>query len=312
MYDDIRNAHGQLRDALSRFNAEWPGQVVSGVVWRLPLLKEQKALDEIAVERLTGNEAVRAAQAALVAFERESGQAPGTVMRLPGYFEVHDTLLAQVQLINRLKDELVATVERTRLEMNLAKSARPRLLRAALGAGFSMMQVSRHIHAFDAAPRMLVFTWAGHTAGAERVLVKEVRELLSVRAEQQAAEARCAPQLTQAGIELKAIASLANDQVLHRYKKLAPHPRLMLWFGENTRYDAMIHANLPVFVRAGGEPKVRELTDFDRNARQAERPDRKPRVPVIPRMNLYLPTTPGKSRGRAPDGRAEIASTYRG
>src|SRR5690606_22077466 len=76
-YDDVRNAHGQLRDALSRFNAAWPGQVVSGVVRRLPLLKEQKALDEIAVERLTGNEAVRVAQAALVAFERESGQAPG-------------------------------------------------------------------------------------------------------------------------------------------------------------------------------------------------------------------------------------------
>lgn len=310
MYDDIRNAHGQLRDALSRFNAAWPGQVVSGVVWRLPLLKEQKALDEIAVERLTGNEAVRAAQAALVAFERESGQAPGTVMRLPGYFEVHDTLLAQVQLINRLKDELVATVERTRLEMNLAKSARPRLLRAALGAGFSMMQVSRHIHAFDAAPRMLVFTWAGHTAGAERVLVKEVRELLSVRAEQQAAEARCAPQRTQAGIELQAIANLADEQVLHRYKKLAPHPRLMLWFSEDSRYDAMVHANLPVFVQAGGEPKVRELADFDREARQAERPDRKPRVPVISRMNLYLATTDAPAAPPSARRKHGVASTY--
>lgn len=312
MYDDIRNAHAELREALADFNSRWPVQVASGVVWSLPLLKEQKALDQIPVQRLTGEEAVEAARVALAMLERQAGQAPGTVMRLPGYFEVHDTLLERVRAINSLKDALVAAVERTRVEMNLVKSARPRLLRAALGAGFSMMQVSRHLQAFDAPPRLLVFTWAGHTAGAERIRVKEVRELLTARAEQQAAEARCAPQRTQAGIELQAIASLVDEQVLHRYKKLAPHPRLMLWFGEASRYDAMVHANLPVFVRAGGEPKVRELADFDRDARQAERPDRKPRVPVIPRMNLYLPTAAAGDERPASRRTPGIASTYGG
>jgi len=312
MYDDIRNAHAELREALLGFNAQWPGQVVSGVAWRLPLLREQKAPDVIPVERLTGNDAIQSAKAAFSMLERTSGQAPGTVMRLPGYFEVRDCLLDQVRAINRLKDALVATVEQTRLEMNLAKTARPRLLRAALGAGFSMMQVSRHIQAFDAAPRLLVFTWAGHTAGAEKVLVKDVRELLLVRAQQQAAEARCSVERTPAGLELQSIASLADEQVLHRYKKLAPHPRLMFWFSEATRYDAMVHANLPVFIRVGGAPKVRELGDFDRAARQAERPDRKPRVPVIPRMNLYLPTT-ARAITALPAGRLEtIASTYKG
>lgn len=310
MYDDIRNAHAELSAALGDFNAQWPDQVVSGVAWRLPLLKEQRALDQIPVQRLTGDEAIEAAQAAFVRLEREAGQAPGTVMRLPGYFEVRDTLLAQVREINRLKDALVAAVENTRVEMNLVKSARPRLLRAALGAGFSMMQVSRHIQAFDAPPRLLVFTWAGHTAGAEKVQVKDVRELLTARAEQQAAEARCAPQRTQAGIELQAIANLADEQVLHRYKKLAPHPRLMLWFSEDSRYDAMVHANLPVFVQAGGEPKVRELADFDREARQAERPDRKPRVPVIPRMNLYLATTDAPAAPPSARRKHGVASTY--
>lgn len=310
MYDDIRNAHAELREALINFNAQWPDQVTSGVVWRLPLLREQKATDEISVDRLTGGEAVQVAQAALGMLERASGQAPGTVMRLPGYFEVRESLLACVRNINHLKDVLVATVERTRLEMNLVKSARPRLLRAALGSGFSMMQVSRHIQAFDAAPRLLVFTWAGHTAGAEKVLVKDVRELLAARAGQQAAEARCPAQRTPAGMELQSIANLADDQVLHRYKKLAPHPRLMLWFGEAARYDAMVHANLPVFIRAGGEPKVRELADFNRNIRQAERPDRKPRIPVIPRMNLYLPTSASPTKARSIS--ASVASTYKG
>lgn len=311
MYDDIRNAHAELCEALVSFNARWPEQVVSGVAWRLPLLREQRAPDVIPVERLTGSEAIQAAQAALAMLEREAGQAPGTVMRLPGFFDVRDCLLGQVQEINRLKDALVATVEHTRLEMNLAKSARPRLLRAALGAGFSMMQVSRHIQAFDAAPRLLVFTWAGHTAGAERILVKDVRELLAVRAEEQAAEVRCEARRTPAGLELQSIANLADEQVLHRYKKLAPHPRLMLWFSEATRYDAMVHANLPVFIRAGGEPKVRELGDFDRAVRQAERPDRKPRVPVIPRLNLYLPTTTPATAEPPARRLGAIASTYK-
>lgn len=311
MYDDIRNAYIELREALVRFNSQWPAQVVSGVVWRLPLLTEQKAPDVISVQRYEGKDAVQQAKAALLMLEREAGQAPGTVMRLPGYFEVLDPLLQQAQEINRLKDAVIGAVESTRLEMNLVKSARPRLLRAALGSGFSMMQVSRHIQAFDAEPRMLVFTWAGHTAGAEKVRVKEVRERLWASAERQAAEGRCSPDRTQAGIELKSIANLADDDVLHRYKKLAPHPRLMLWFSESTRYDAMVHANLPVFVRAGGDPRVRELENFDRNNRQAERPDRKPRVPVISRMNLYLPADAHQSSGSSERRSASVPSTYR-
>lgn len=140
MYDDIRNAHAELREALLGFNAQWPGQVVSGVAWRLPLLREQKAPDVISVERLTGNDAIQSAKAAFSMLERASGQAPGTVMRLPGYFEVRDCLLDQVRAINRLKDALVATVEQTRLEMNLPR---------------------RHAHGFCGRPR----GWFFHDAG---------------------------------------------------------------------------------------------------------------------------------------------------
>src|SRR5690606_3343612 len=182
------------------------------------------------------------------------------------------------------------------------KSARPRLLRSALGPAFSMMQISRHIQVFDAAPRMVVFTWAGHTAGAEKVRVGAVRELLFTRAQAQAAAENSTVSQTPAGMELRAIVNMHDDDVLHRYKKLAPHPRVMLWFSERTRYDAMVHASLPIFVRAGqGEGiKLRELGDFDRNERQAERPDRKSRISVIPRMNLYLPTNVKSSENTSP------------
>jgi hypothetical protein len=63
----------------------------------------------------------------------------------------------------------------------------------------------------------------------------------------------------------------------------------MVYFSGSSRYDAMIHSNLPMFVLAGDEPTVvHDLRDFDRHARQAERPDKKARIEVIPRMNLYL------------------------
>ena len=63
----------------------------------------------------------------------------------------------------------------------------------------------------------------------------------------------------------------------------------MVYFSENSRYDAMIHSNLPMFVLAGDRSTdVHELRDFDRHTRQAQRPDKKKRIEVIPRMNLYL------------------------
>ena len=310
MISEIREAHARLTEALALFDQDWPALALEGVVWRLPLLSQQKTPDVIPVQRMSDEEAINSARRAFSAFEREPGQAPGTVMRLPGYFVVGGSVLEQVIEINQLKDELIATVERTRLEQNLVKAARPRILRSALGPAFSMMQLSRHIQVFDAAPRMVVFTWAGHTAGAEKVRVGAVRELLLTRAQAQAAEENCSIAQTPAGMEMRAINNMSDDQVLHRYKKLAPHPRVMLWFSEKTRYDAMVHASLPIFIRQGEGFKLRELRDFDRNERQAERPDRKSRISVIPRMNLYLPT-PVKKREKPSEGLENVSSTYK-
>ncbi len=50
----------------------------------------------------------------------------------------------------------------------------------------------------------------------------------------------------------------------------------MVYFSDNSRYDAMIHSNLPMFVLAGDRSTdVHELRDFDRHTRQAQRPDKK-------------------------------------
>ena len=67
--------------------------------------------------------------------------------------------------------------------------------------------------------------------------------------------------------------------MLIKHKVVAPHPRCTLWFGERgEKWDAIIKANLPVFVLAGeAEPKVSALRDFNRAARGRRRGDVKAR-----------------------------------
>ena len=316
MLTDITTIHSQVVSKLHAFNQMWPEWVVSAQVWQLPLLAEQKAPDLIEAQPLERGAAIEATVRAMTQFERMPGQAPGTVMRLPGYFALNRSVLPWVQEINQLKDELMGAIERTRIELNLAPTARSKILRQALGAQFSMKQLARHTQAFDICPRLIVFTWAGHTTGGERVAVGKVRELLSKAAEQQAAKESIDIGQTLAGAELRRIVNLADQASLIKYKKVAPHPRAMVYFSASSRYDAMIHSNLPMFVLAGEEPTaVHELRHFDRHARQAERPDKKSRIEVIPRMNLYLNPDDlvGQRKAIVPASKpSDVASTYSG
>ncbi|MGP5370710.1 DNA replication terminus site-binding protein [Pseudomonas helleri] len=314
MFTDITSVYEQLKFKLAAFNQIWPQWVVSAKVWELPLLAEQKAQDLIEASPLEGVTAIEATQQAMLLFERMPGQAPGTVMRLPGYFALSQSALPWIKEINQLKDNLMAAIEQTRIELNLAPTARSKILRQAMGAQFSMKQLGRHTQAFDICPRLIVFTWAGHTTGGERIAVGKVRDLLGKAAEQQSVRDCVAIEQTLAGAELRRIVNLSDQASLIKYKKVAPHPRAMVYFSENSRYDAMIHSNLPMFVLAGKEPIViHDLRDFDRHARQAERPDKKSRIEVIPRMNLYLNPDDlvGQSKTDGPLSKpSSVASTY--
>lgn len=306
--------HMQLVGKLKAFNQMWPEWVVDAQVWQLPLLAGQKAPDLIEVHPLEGFAAIEATMRAMTQFELMPGQAPGTVMRLPGYFVLNRSVLPWVKEINQLKDELMKVIEQTRIELNLAPTARSKILRRALGVQFSMKQLARHTQAFDICPRLIVFTWAGHTMGGERIAVGKVRELLSKAAEQQSTTDNIDIGRTLAAAELRRIVNLADQASLIKYKKVAPHPRAMVYFSTSSRYDAMIHSNLPMFVLAGEEPTtVHELRHFDRHARQAERPDKKSRIEVIPRMNLYLNPDDlvGQRKAIVPVRKfSDVASTY--
>jgi len=310
MYEEIQGAFARLQTALHSFNLAWPDRVVSGVVWRLPLLTEQRTPDTLQAERLSGQAAVDATRRALVEFERDLGQAAGTVMRLPGYFVLRESVLEQVRQINALKDEVAAAIEKLRLELNLVPAARPRLMRRALGAKFNTKQLLRHIQCFDGSPRLITFTWAGHTTATGRVSVDKVREKLQAGAEARANRESIRIEDTPEYQELRTLVNMANTEVLTERKSVAPHPRAMLWFSESSRYDAMVHANLPVFVTAGKQPpEVMELKNFDRNARQAKRFDEKHRTEVLPFRDLFLPGQKAEAPASAAD--KDVASTYR-
>jgi hypothetical protein len=314
MYEEIQGAFARLQSALQAFNHIWPNHVVSGVIWRLPLLTEQRTPDTIQVERLVGQEAVETAQMSLVEFERDIGQAAGTVMRLPGYFAINKSLLERIRQINELKDEVAAAIEKLRLELNLVPAARPRLMRRALGAKFNTKQLLRHIQCFEGTPRLITFTWAGHTSATGKVSTAKVRETLQASAEARASREGLQLEETPEFLELRTLVNMADTEMLTQRKSVAPHPRAMLWFTEESRYDAMIHANLPMFVMAGENTfEVRELKNFDRNARQAKRPDEKRRIEVLPNRDLFLSSRRRETEEISPNKveEANVASTYR-
>lgn len=216
--------------------------------------------------------------------------------------------------MNRCKSELVDAIEAERVFRNVAVSRRSHIMRQALGKNFSLNQLKRAIQVFDAAPRQITFTWAGHTSGKERVTVGHVREVLLAEAHEKAMATGEPVVNSPQWIDLRSIANMAETDVLDVPKPIAPHPRAMLWFSERSRYDAMLHANLPFFV-LDGQPAARivGLKDFDRDARSAKRPDVKQRLPALPGGRFFVASSSAESVAHepsAPDG-LEVLSTYR-
>lgn len=315
MYERIQSAYQTLTAAIAAFNRTWPPLVVDGVVYVVPLLNEQKTPDILLVERVTGADAIKLAIEAIGTFERDLGQAPGTVMRLPGYFTLATSVLEQVLAINACKQKLVDAIELARVEQNLTPEMRPKIMRRALGASFNTNQLKRSIHAFDGAPRQITFTWAGHSPGNERVAVSKIRAQLEAKAEIRAGAEDIPVEQTPEYFDLNSIVHLSDADILIKHKMVAPHPRCMLWFSESSRWDAMIKANLPVFVLASERaPTIKPLKSFDRNVRRAKRLDEKSRQEVLQGRDMYLPTTKSKPVQEKQDDQQsqdEVASTYR-
>lgn len=309
MIEDIQNAYQALRLAIVQFNKDWPVLTTRSTAWSLPVLQENKTPDVIPVHRMDGQEAVEAAKAAFLQFERMVGQVPGTVMRLPGVIFVRSSVHDRIEHINALKQAVKDAIEQTRVELNVQPAIRPRIMRRALGADFNTNQLLRGIQSFDAAPRLIVFTWAGHTSGTEYKSVGQIREQLELDAAARATREGVPIDQTLEHLELRSLVRMAEDESLVKRKLVAPHPRAMIYLGESTKYDAMIHANLPVFILDRDVScEVRDLKNFDRRNRTAARPDRTMPVAALPAKDLYLPVRKKKMVAR----RLDVRSTYKG
>ncbi|CAG8863397.1 hypothetical protein PS627_00335 [Pseudomonas fluorescens] len=316
MYDDIKRSYKELTEAVHAFNAAWPSLVIDGKVWQLPLLQEQRTPDVIEVQALTGQQAIEATIDAIGTFERDVGQAPGTVMRLPGYFQLSASVLPLALDMNNAKLQLMAAIEAERIAQNLTPEMRPRVMRRALGAAtFSTKQLQRTLHVFDGAPRRISFTWAGHTTSNERIAVAKIREKLTAAALARAESEHIPVQQTPEYLDLKMIVHLDDTDILVKHKNIAPHPRCTIWFGPTgERWDAQPKANLPVFVLAGETPmKLSELKTFDKSARGERRSDTKPREAVWAQRDMYLPTVAAghEQNEEKPSTEKQVSSTYR-
>lgn len=312
MNDEINSAYERLVAAVRIFNEIWPTLVVDGVIWRIPLLTEQRTPSRINVQLVTGAAAIKAAVDAFREFERDLGQAPGTVLRLPGYFVLSGSVLDEGRAVNRCKSELMDAIEAERVFRNVAVSRRSHIMRQALGKNFSPNQLKRAIQVFDAAPRQITFTWAGHTSGKERVTVAHARELLLEEAHEVSMATGEPVENSPQWVDLRSIANMAETDLLDVPKQIAPHPRAMLWFSESSRYDAMLHANLPFFVLDGQSvARVVSLKNFDRDQRSARRLDMKQRTPALPGGRFFVAAAEVQCADQKSDAVDAVTSTYR-
>ncbi|APC19387.1 hypothetical protein BLL42_26975 (plasmid) [Pseudomonas frederiksbergensis] len=313
MIFDLHDAWNDMNRAQHDFNSEWMSKVVAAQVWVLPIKATAQSSNAITPIMLEGQEAIEASSRAMAQFEKEETQHPGTVMRLPGWIGVHTSVLASARAANRARQSFLDLLDTETQKSNLKTMSKGKYARTVLKVQVVLKQIERRIQVFDGTPRRILFTWAGNTAAPEMVALSTVIEKLQMQLED-AVRAEDLPKEQQRRMELRALSGLSQDAVMHRYRPIAPHPRVMLYFGEGARYDAMPHANLPIFVVMDEKapwPRVDGLGTFDPEKARRLRSDKATRQPVIPRLDLYLQTDRESGNGEVGHGTAlPLDSTY--
>lgn len=317
MIFELQDAWDDMLIKQHEFNEVWKPKVVAAQVWCLPVKDTAQTAAVITPEKMEGATAVAMAERAILQFETVGTQHPGTVMRLPGWIGVDSSVLAAAQIANQARQAFLHVLAIETQKVDLKTMSKGKYARALLKRPVVLKQIERRIQVFDGIPRRILFTWAGNTAAPEKVPVGVIIEKLQIQLEE-AIQAEDIPREQQRQVELKSISNLPEDAVLHRYRRIAPHPRVMLYFGKEARYDAMPHANLPVFVIMDEKapwPRVDGLSSFYPEKARRQRADKLARISVIPRLDLYLqvPTEacePAANFGLDKDSDLIIASTY--
>lgn len=280
----------QLEEAVDAFNADWPGLVRHIELYKLPVLSAQEAPARILPEYQVGEPAIQLAARAFRTFSREPHQHPATVVRYPGVLVLGDASLGvEIEQINALKSRIRAIVT------SYPPGSRAALTRKTF-PGRMMLQIYRRIHAASDVRRVL-WTWAGHTTSNRRITAEEAAQ------EIEAARRRPPMHLDREtwneviDAELRQLAGIPPSSELVYRRRIAPHPRVIVYPHGSEDKPVTYHGNLPLVVFAPQSdplPEISPLRPFLADVRIALRRDRRRLQPLIERAHLYAPETEPK------------------
>lgn len=325
----IKEAVSILQYVLREFNEWWPRHVVHGEVWELALHRKGMTQAELEAaytqfHRQTGRKAIDLATAAFADLDLREGQDPNRTLRLPGWFALDEPPTVHAQHVNAARTNLEAVIANVAEDMRgegrtvEGKSIRSKLLRTAC-PGISVRQVFRKVQAFDAKPRTISFIWAGETAAHSLTTVREEIQRLDALELALSPEARAQSTMTKFAEAKNHLQTLAPDVQLVAVSKAPEHPRAMLYYREKSKYDAMLHASLPLFVyqpSGEGPPRIHELRPFESSKTATATAARLQGAKILEHESrtLYLhePTRKSESRLFVAErlGSMRIRSTY--
>ncbi|MCU7801323.1 MAG: DNA replication terminus site-binding protein, partial [gamma proteobacterium symbiont of Lucinoma myriamae] len=160
--------------------------------------------------------------------------------------------------------------------------------------GVSMLQLYRHIFAFDEPINKILFSWAGRTHSCKKLTEIQVVELLE--------RSRFTVPLTHSydewqniiDMEISHLAYSPSNSHYRLHRPIAPHPRVMIYHEREhqhyEKHDAMLHANLPIFTYVPGGsslPEIKALKPWLKDQHRLIRKDKLKSEVVVEPLHLY-------------------------
>lgn len=269
-------------------NQTWSKHVIYAEVYPLPLLKKAQIPDQIFPALLSGDEAIQATAQALGQFNWVAQQHAATVMRIPGVIVLDKTIQYRFAAINEAKSSL-----QTLISTHYKPGSRARITQR-LFKGISMLQLYRHIFAFDEPIKKIIFSWAGRTHSSKKLTEIQVVDLLE--------RSRLSIPLTHSydewqkiiDMELSQLAYSPSNSHYRLHRPIAPHPRAMIYHQHDNpnyqKHDAMLHANLPIFTYLppdGLKPDIKALKPWFKDQLTQIRKDKLNTEVVVQALHLY-------------------------
>lgn len=285
---ELHSIYLAILKMVHELNHIWPHHVSHAEVYPLPLLEKAQSPDRITPSILSGEEAVQATCQALSQFKWTEQQHVATVMRLPGVIILDKAIQYRFEALNEAKSSL-----QNLIATHYKPGSRARITQR-LFKGVSMLQLYRKVYAFDEPVKKILFSWAGRTSLSKKLKEFQVVELLE--------HSRLNVPLTHSYDEWQNIIDMEINQLAYSpsnsqyrlHRLIAPHPRVMIYHEQSQqnyrKHDAMLHANLPLFVYApthSSKPEIKALKPWCKDQQPKIRKDKLKTKVLIETLYLH-------------------------